>query len=242
MHLVYIDEVKFAPPSQPYHWLCALAFPEDSIQGVDAALSRLATSYFGTPILDAKNEFHGRDIVHGKGVYKGRPMAERVDLYEELLNLIDETEGLGRIEVRVEPEKMVTSGYEDMAFMFLIEKVDSYMVELKSLALLIADEDKELAGTNVASLSAYKVRGTSYAFGRAIHRVVDTIHHTRSHHSRLLQLADIYVYTLAMVARATGGYPRDEIVRHAKSKANLLFPTKYKHWPTEGSWYLSPMT
>src|SRR5690606_32667077 len=101
-----------------------------------------------------------------------------------------------------------------------------------SLALLIADEDRDIAGANVASLSAFKARGTDFAFGRPIKRVVDTIHHTRSHHSRLLQLADIYVYTLAMVAGPCEKYPRSEIVSYAKSKERLLFPTKYRNWPS----------
>jgi hypothetical protein len=236
MHLVYIDEVKYDPPQQLYHWLCALAFPEDSVKDADRRLTEVAESYFGTRILAHDNEFHAKDIVHGKGPYKGRPLDTRVELYKRLLDLISETERLGRIEVRIEPAKMVGSSYEDMAFMFLVEKVDDYMTQEKSIALLIADDDKEIAGTNVASLSGYKARGTDYQFGRAINRVVDTIHHTRSHHSRLLQLADIYVYTLAMVAGDCTKHPRSEIAAHARSKQNLLFPSKYKNWPTDQSW------
>ena len=55
--------------------------------------------------------------------------------------------------------------------------------------------------------------------------------------SRLLQLADIYVYTLALVAGDCSAYPRSAIATHARSKANLLFPTKYRNWPTDHSWY-----
>jgi hypothetical protein len=237
MHLVYIDEVKYQPPDQPYHWLCALAFPSRSIQSADAALTALATKYFGTPVLNANNEFHAKAILQGKGPYKEWPMDTRVALFKSLLDTIDQTEDLGRIEIRIDPSKMIASGYTDKAFMFLVEKVDEYMNQQESLALLIADEDKELAGSNVASLSGYKARGTDYAFGRLITRAVDTIHHTRSHHSRLLQLADVYVYTLAMVAGDCSTYPRSAIAAHAKSKSNLLFPSKYKNWPTDQSWY-----
>lgn len=236
MHLVYIDEVKYDPPTQPYHWLCALAFPEAALQDTDGALSTLAESFFGTPILAPETEFHGKEIVQGKGPYKGRPLADRVELYKALLDVIVTTGDIGRIEIRVEPRLMLATSYQDKAFMFLIEKIDDYMRQSQSLALLIADEDRELASTNVTSLSSYRSQGTQYAFGKPITRVVDTIHHTRSHHSRLLQLADIYVYTLAMAAGDHGAYPRSEIVAHA-SKRNVLFPTKYKNWPTEQSWY-----
>src|SRR5262249_54436210 len=119
---------------------------------------------------------------------------------------------------------------------FLVEKIDDYMRQVESVALLIADEDQELAGSNVTSLSGFKARGTPFAFGKAIRRIVDTIHHTRSHHSRLLQLADIYVYTLAMVAAEASDYPKRKHREYARTKANLLFPTKYKNWPSEDSW------
>jgi hypothetical protein len=236
VHLVYIDEVKHQPPVQPYHWLCALAFPEDAIQAADQALARLAESYFGTSILDAANEFHARDIVHGKAAFKGRPMKERVELFTALLDIIGSSPTIGRIEIRIEPEKMTAGHYKDMAFMFLVEKVDDYMRQCKSIALLIADEDRELAGTNVTSLSSYKSGGTQYAFGKAINNIVDTIHHTCSHHSRLLQLADVYVYTLAMAEGDHDKYPQNKIIEHARNEARILFPTKYKNWPTDGSW------
>jgi hypothetical protein len=236
MHLVYIDEVKHNPPAQRYHWLGALAFPESEIQLVDTKLAELSESFFGTRILDQSNEFHAKHILHGKGPYKGRPPQQRLELFDALLDVIATSANVGRIEIRLEPEKMVANHYVDMAFMFLIEKVDDYMRQCKSIALLIADEDKELVSSNVASLSSYRAKGTQYAFGKAIHNIVDTIHHTRSHHSRLLQLADVYVYTLAMAAGDHGDYLRNKIVEHAK-KTGILFPTKYKNWPTDGSWY-----
>lgn len=236
MHLIYIDEVKYDPPTQPYHWLCALAFPEASIQGADQALSHIATDYFGTSALSVETEFHAVKIVQGKGPFKGQPMAERVELYKRLLDVIDETEGLGRIEVRIEPAKMVADGHADKAFMFLVERVEHFMGREDSVALLIADDDKEIAGSNVSSLSSYKAGGTKYAFGKSINRVVDTIHHTRSHHSRLLQLADVYVYTLAMVKGDCSQYPRNELAAYAGGKSHVLFPSTYKNWPTEDSW------
>jgi len=239
MHLVYVDEVKYQAPTQAYYWLGALAFPEHAIQAIDSRLSSIAAAYFGTPVLNPANEFHAKHIVHGQGPFKGHQLERRLELYKQLLDAIDETESLGRIEIRIDPTKMVASEFADKAFMFLVEKVDEYMAAHRSVALLIADEDKEVAGINVACLSSWKARGTSYAFGRDITRVVDTIHHTRSHHSRLLQLADIYVHTLAMVANEGGDYPRQQLINHARSKNNLLFPSKYKHWPTDDSWYAS---
>lgn len=113
------------------------------------------------------------------------------------------------------------------------------MVAKNSLALLISDEDHEFAGDNVASLSAFKARGTNYTFGRSINRVVDTVHHTKSHESRLLQLADVYSHTCSLVAGDCSTEPKKTIEAYARTKQNVLFPTKYKHWPTQFSWYAS---
>jgi hypothetical protein len=132
---------------------------------------------------------------------------------------------------------MVASEHKREAFMFLVEKVDEYMVQQRSLSLLIADHDHEIVGPNVSSLSTYKAQGTDYAFGRDITRIVDTIHHTHSHHSRLLQLADVYTYTLSMVTGDCTKYPRSALAAHARDKQNVLFPTKYKNWPTDQSWH-----
>ncbi len=236
MHIVYVDEVKYDKPTQPYYWLCGLAFSDAIIQSVDRTLSQIGAAYFGTSALDETTEFHARDIVHGKRAYNGQSLERRVALFKDLLDVIDGADRLGRIAIRIDPAKMIAEEHASKAFMFLVEKVDEYMAAEASLALLIADNDKQIAGMNVRSLTAYKARGTPYAFGRPITHVIDTIHHTDSRHSRLLQLADIFTYTLSMVHGERSAYPRSEIAAHARAKRNLLFPTKYKWWPTDDSW------
>ena len=52
--------------------------------------------------------------------------------------------------------------------------------------------------TRTLTSSAFKVTRTNFQFGQEITRVVDTVHHTHSHHSRLLQLADIYTYAVCL--------------------------------------------
>lgn len=239
VHLVYIDEVKHDPPRRKHYWLCALACPEESIQALDARLAGLADEYFGTSVLSRKTEFHAREILWGRGAYRGHSLPDRLSLYRSLLDTIDEAEGLRRIQVRIDPTRVISSTYRDKAFMFLVEKTNALMVAEQSLALLIADEDHEVAGANVASLSEFKRRGTNYVFGGPIGRVVDTIHHTKSHHSRLLQLVDVYAHTSSLVAGDCGREPQQTIEQYARSKQNLLFPSKYKHWPTQYSWYSS---
>src|SRR2546428_2980923 len=42
------------------HWLCALAFPDRSIQAADAALSQIAAQYFGNSLL--RSEEHTSEL------------------------------------------------------------------------------------------------------------------------------------------------------------------------------------
>lgn len=237
MFLIYLDESKYQEGVEPFHWLCGLAFPENSLVTVEERLASIATRYFGTGLLGKEREFHGKDIVHKKAGHKGRDIEERLQLYREIIDAIDEIENLKTIEVRLEPSRMVAEGCEEKAFMFFVEKSEYLMRSQNSLAMLISDHDRDMVSTNVASLSAYKARGTDYHFGTDIRQLVDTIHHTHSHHSRLIQLAVIYTYTRRLQQQTEHSYPQRKIVEYAKSKEVFGLPTKYKHWPTENSWY-----
>jgi len=236
MYLVYIDEVKPQARIEPYYWLCALAFPEQIILEVEAKMAALASCYFESPILNANTEFHAVDILNGKGVNKGRGLDQRITIFKSLIDLIAAYPGIGKVVVRIDVQKMISAGYEDKAFMFLVEKVDALMNEKKSLAMLIADHDKDMVVSNVGSLSRYKESGTNFCFGRDIKHIADTIHHTPSHHSRLIQLTDIYAYAQAMCFKAQEKYPRNELSKYVKGK-DILFPSKYKVWPTAQSWH-----
>jgi hypothetical protein len=237
MYLVYIDEIKVNPKSEPYYWLCALAFPEWSIQEVELKLASISKSYFGSQLLSKRTEFHSTEIIQGKGSYKGHDISKRVDLFKSLIDVINECPDLERIKIRIDPSKMITSKYVDKAFMFLVEKVDSIMSSKKSLAMLIADHDKDMVASNVSSLSEYKSFGTDYHFGREINNIIDTIHHTHSHHSRLVQLADIYTCCMNMLSKKPNKYPKNALVEYIKTKDKVAYPSKYKYWPTNQSWH-----
>lgn len=57
MHLVYVDEVKYEPPVQPYYWLGGLGIPDRAIQSVDALylgwLKLSSGLRFSTPIMSS---------------------------------------------------------------------------------------------------------------------------------------------------------------------------------------------
>jgi hypothetical protein len=231
-----MDEVKYHKGKEPYYWLCGLCFPEDSIKDIEQQLSTIAKEYFGSGVLDKATEFHAKDIAHGSGPYKGHNLTDRFNLFISLLDTLESCQNLKKIVVRIEPARMIKAEHHDMAFMFFVEKVEHLMMQLKSNALLIIDHDKDIVSSNVSSLSAYKEHGTQYAFASSIEHIVDTIHHTHSHHSRLIQMADIFTYTTALSKKAGMKFPRQAILTHAKENTSLLSASKYKYWPTEHSY------
>lgn len=233
MHLVYIDEVKCDHAQERYYWLCALAISEADIVSVEDSLNAIAQSYFGTTVLDSRTEFHAVHIAHGKGPFKGHNIAKRVALFKDLARVIDVHPNVGRVVVRLDPSKMTRDDHQAFAFMFLVERVNDLMLARGSMALLIADHDKEFVSTNVRNLSSFKATGTDFQFGREIRNVVDTVHHTHSHHSRLIQLTDLYTYAMSLREKEHSGYPRAQLVEYVNALSNFSFPSKYKYWPPE---------
>ena len=235
MYLTYVDEVKYDAKQEPYYWLCGLAISDDEIRSIEDSLDAIAENYFGTAELDPSTEFHATQIVQGKGPYKGHDVGKRVDLFKSLADVIAGHPTIGRIEIRLDPSKMRRNDYQPIAFMYLVERVNFWTRKKKSLALLIADHDKQFVNTNVRSLSRYKTKGTEFEYGREITHVVDTVHHTHSHHSRLLQLADLYTYSKSLIAKAPDKYPKSKIYKHITKITHFAWPSAYKHWPSDWS-------
>ncbi len=231
VHLVYIDEIKYDPPEENFYWLVALAIPEHCVRSVDAALNDIAVSFFGSSAPDVSSEFHATAIVQGKAACKGRKLDDRIRLFQQLADVVDAHPDVGRIVIRLEPALMTRTDVHSIAFMYLVERVEELMATRNSVALLIADHDRETVWPNVRSLAGYRNTGTDWAYGREIKRIVDTVHHTDSTHSRLLQLTDIYAYAMSLREKAPAKHPRSTIVTYVNKLSNFSWPTKFKFWP-----------
>ncbi len=239
MHLIYLDEVKYQMPAQPFYWLCGFAVDRPGLEFADAGARAAAEWYFGNADLSAATELHGKHIVNGTAHFKGHDIAHRIELYHKLIDCLCGHESIQRIEVRIDPSKIV---YEkdpaETAFMFFVEKSDALMKRHKSLGVLIADDDsKRTRSDNVTGLSHYRSWQTDWHFGRKIQHLVDTVHHTQSHHSRMVQLADIFVYACQLQKRDSLPYVKRQVYDYAV-KQGLYSAATYKYWPTDMSpWY-----
>lgn len=231
MHLIYFDEVKFEPPKQRFHWFGGFAISSNDVAAIEGLMNNLAKDWFGDPKLSKETEFHAKDIVHGKALFKGVPIDERLELLGKLLDICARDE-VNSIFSCVEWEEVKFSGDPaEVAFMFFVEKVDSYLKFAGSVGLLIGDLDLPFVDTSVANLSSYKAGSTKYSYGRKIDYCLDTVHFAHSHHSRLVQLADIDIYARQFCRGDNTAPWRQKFLEQIKKTSSERFPVRYKDYP-----------
>ncbi|HDS1624256.1 TPA: DUF3800 domain-containing protein [Stenotrophomonas maltophilia] len=235
MLIFYFDEVKPNPDGQPYYWLGGLAIRQEVIPEVELSLAELAHECFRTYDLTQSTEFHATDICSGnRNFRRWRDPGRRLDVLKRLAQLMDRPQDVFRVVVRMEVSRIADSvDYEAMAFMFLIEKVNQLCRGRQELGLMIGDlEHGGVVERSVSSLARYRQNGTPYAYGQDIDHLIDTVHFAQSHHSRLLQLADAYIWFMQLSYRTDE--PRGiktELLRFLQAEVNIMWPSKYKFWP-----------
>lgn len=236
MLLAYFDEVKPQLPDQPYFWLGGLVVAPEVAPVVEKEMAALAEECFGKGAgLSKETEFHATAIANRTGPFK--KLADpnrRFEILRRLIACYNKPEGVFRVTVRLDVAKLYAGTVaEDLALMFLLEKVDVLAGAQKTVAMLIGDLEKEkVVNRSVQNLHKYRQNGTPYDFGRPIERVIDTLHFAHSHHSRLLQLADVFLWTRQLAGRTTPQSDlRAALVKHISAETDTYWDHKYKHWP-----------
>lgn len=238
MYLTYFDEVKYQKGVQPYYWLGGIMVNAGLVAELEAQVNALSTECFGTARLENGTEFHAKDIFHGKNNFKGWDAAKRIDILQRLARVIDRHDEIYKIPIRLEPARMVASDPEHKAFMFLVERVQMQLRQLDSIGMLSGDHEKSMVSASTYNFSRFRENGTDYQFGHTIDRLIDTVHFMHSHHSRILQLADVYMYAQQMCASsaAAANWTRAKFTEFIRKETRLLAPHRYKDWPTAQSW------
>ena len=237
MLLTYFDEVKPEPQGQTYYWLGGLMVFPEVVPALEAELNAIARECFGNDAPTPETEFHATRICSGSKNFKSwRNPKERFEVLKRLLKVIDQPDGVFRVVVRLEVAKIDESwDTEALALMYLIERVNTFAKLKKTHALLIGDLDNEKAVNRaVRNLAEYRTQGTKYAYGRKIENVIDTVHFAHSHHSRMLQLADTYLWTKQLEHRTDQlSEHRQDLVNFIRKETDISWPHKYKYWPPE---------
>lgn len=237
MHLIYFDENKYSQEN-PFFTIGGILVPEAQILELDQTLTKIQSNFFGSSHLIAENEFHGKDMFHGKGPFKGRKLAERVQLFEYLATFLIENPipiRLVHIDVNRHRGKYTYPEPEyRLGLMLFLERACDYLDEADDLGIAFGDYEKDEVARSVVDFSEYKTSGsTPMYYGRALGRLVDTVHFIQSHHSRFLQLADVVVYMAGRYLHQTEAPPKWhdaqvwEIWNEIKASAEL----QIQHWP-----------
>jgi hypothetical protein len=236
LYLIYYDEVKFESGRQPAHWFGGVAIHADQIGEVEAQLNQLAHDVFGSSLLSNNTEFHAKDIFHGKSNFKGVSFADRLEVMDKLIE-ITSREAVCSIYARVVVDDVsfisTPSEGEELTFMYFVEKVDGFLRKKKSLGMLIGDYDEPNIGPSVANLAKFRASGTKYSFGREIRNLVDTVHFAKSHHSRLIQLADVDLYCRQFCHQPNTSNSRAALENAIRKHSSGRFPKAYKDYPNK---------
>ena len=237
MHLLYYDEVKYDPPTQPYFWLGAICMDADDVSLVESAVNDVSELAFGSRLLAKETEFHGKELVGGRGNFKGRAYQDRLEVLTKLLAIIGQ-EKVKRVYIRIIPANITHSSTppDEIAFMYLIEQADSLFKSLGGVGMMFGDYDEPMIGSSVASLSRFRAGGTQWHRGRNIENIIDTVHFARSHHSRMIQLADVFLYCLQfMVQDNSKGWRKG--VADVIVASGIQTCSRVRVWPNEAQWY-----
>jgi hypothetical protein len=229
MYVAYFDEVKPSSDNGNQYLVGGIIVAMDDIAAIEEQMTSLSQKVFGSRELSIGTEFHAKFLYHRKGAFKHMEVEDRLSVFRELANILSDRERIKQVLVRINTEQLFgNQEAAEIAFMHYVERVER-AIGKNGLALLIGDLDDEQAKKMVADFLRYRITGTHSQYGRLITRIVDTVHFCRSHHSRMIQLADAYLYMMARQGRPTTNWMAEEFAKILK-EANL-FPNSYKTWP-----------
>jgi len=230
MYVAYFDEVK-AQPANGQHWYIVggLAVPLDLVGPLEERMTDLSVSCFQSPELTQATEFHASHMYAGKSYFKGIAAGDRIAMMSKVMEIVCAEERVKRVYAAIDTRNLYNPAQApEFAFAHFVERLQMVTKPGES-AILIGDLDDEQSKSMVADFSRFRARGTPWAHGIEITRVVDSVHFCRSHHCRMIQLADAYVFSVGSEYGTRKGWQADAYMK-AISGFNR-FPNRYKVWP-----------
>ena len=217
MLLTYVDESY----SRSRYFVVGLAVHHESIRSLEDALHQVVSDATSNLTgVDPGAELHGHPLFHGKDAWHGVPPRRRIGVYNAAFACIAEHDV--RIFLRGVHIPKLHVRYKrphdphDICLQHLLERVNTYAESTDQVALVIADELHE-HDRHRRDLRDYKNVGTPGYLSSRLPRIVDTIHFAPSHHSRLIQAADL----VAFLHHRRQTNPREGDPRAARANAAL---------------------
>ena len=232
MFVTYFDEVKADPANgQDSYWVGGIAVPMEAIAEVEGQINEIAKIVFGSTELTPHTEFHCKLLYGGKGPFKGMKPDDRMEIFVSLIDILAESAVIKRVFAEVVTSRLKASQKKphEIAFAFFCERVQ--MLVSPKTTILIGDQDDQQVKTMIREFSRYRSNRTFWDYGIKIKNIVDTVHFARSHHSRMIQLADVYMfYVTLMYSTSRRGWMAEKL--REKFRGKNLYPHRHKEWPT----------
>lgn len=237
MYLAYFDENKYSEEN-PFFFIGGYLMPDDNALDLEAALTKIQLDFFNSAALRTDTEFHGKEMLHGKGNFKQRKLSGRIQLFEALTKFVIDNElpiRLICIDVKAHRQKYNWPMPEyRLGLMLILERFCDYLEQKKDIGAVFGDYEKDEISRAILDFAEFKVTGkTLMYYGRPLDKLIDTVYFTHSHHSRFLQVADVLVYMAGryenMSARPGKWHDRRVFAMWEKIKANTDF--SMQSWP-----------
>ncbi len=232
MKLIYIDEsgntgTRSDDTLQPYHLIAALAVDDCIVRDIENDIRTLGLKHFSEVSRNTDFEFHGYEIHKGKGRYFSKLKVEqRIEIMDDLLNII-KSYNLQIIYTIINKQANKAKLHpHQLAFLFLIECIEDYLIKENSLGLLVADENRDIEQRLIDDLERFKTIDTGFGDRPTkIDHIIDSLHFVKSHNNHLIQLADVVAYVLLRGKRV-----KEELGEMYRVQRNLnedknLFPS-----------------
>ena len=237
MCLAYFDENKYSEEN-PFFVIGGYLMPDDNALDLEAALTKIQLDFFNSAALRTDTEFHGKEMLHGKGNFKRRKLSERIQLFEALTKFVIDNKlpiRLVCIDVKAHRQKYNRPMPEyRLGLMLILERFCDYLEQKKDIGAVFGDYEKDEISRAILDFAEFKVVGkTLMYYGRPLGKLIDTVYFTHSHHSRFLQVADVLVYMAGryenMSARPEKWHDQKVFAMWEKIKANTDF--RIQNWP-----------
>ena len=209
MLLAYVDE-SF---NKKYFFMTALIATPDQVRDLTTALDEyVKTLAANHATLASRAELHGYEVFHGKEGWSSLFPRQRVQVFLEVFRLIAAS-GV-RIAIRgldiPAQEARYSNPYPPYSVVLtkILEKVQTVASAEDELALVICDEYHE-DDRHRRLLASYREWRTPTSTPMKLDRILDTIHFTPSHESRMIQASDLIAFITLRREVVTSPDPRE---------------------------------
>jgi hypothetical protein len=217
MLLCFVDESN----RKDFHGFAGVIADEHATKSLTLALNSIMQQAAVDYGIQEKAEIHGYPLFHGVEDWRGVGARARVSVFEKVIDTIlrqDVTILLRAISESRLKARQAGENYpvqfppEQVCFQHILQRVDRVAKRKDTHALMIADErgDRERHRDRFAT---YQTQGTPGVYMHTkLNRLLDTVHFAPSHHSRMLQAADMLAFT----------YRRHETVKESDPRAQTV--------------------